>query len=147
MYKTRQSVSINRSPQDVFDYATDPNNDPNWLSGTQSSQWTSDPPHGVGSTRESVVGFLGRRIESTSEITHWDKPHTYGFRTTGGPIPFTMVAGVESTGENQAEMTLDIEAEFGGFFKLAEGLVGKQLDKQMEANLDALKILLEAEQE
>ena len=147
MYKTRHSVSINRSAQDVFDYATDPANDPNWLSGTQSSQWTSDPPHGVGSTREVVVRFLGRRIESTSEITHWDKPHTYGFHTTGGPIQFTMVAGLESTGENQAEMTLDIEAEFGGFFKLAEGLVGKQLDKQMEANLDALKILLEAEQE
>ena len=90
---------------------------------------------------------MGRRIESTSEITHWDKPHTYGVHTTGGPIQFTMVAGLESIGENQAEMTLDIEAEFGGFFKLAEGLVGKQLDKQMEANLDALKLLLEAEQE
>ena len=63
------------------------------------------------------------------------------------PLDTCRVAGLELTGENQAEMTLDIEAEFGGFFKLAEGLVGKQLDKQMEANLDAVKLLLEAEQE
>ena len=146
MFKTRKTVSINGSPQDVFDYATDPANDGNWLSGTESSQWTSDPPHGVGSTREAVVRFLGRRIESTSEITHWDPPNTYGFKVAGGPFPFQMVAGMESTGENQTELALDIEAEFGGFFKLAEGLVGKQLEKQLEANLDALKLLLEAEQ-
>jgi len=41
-------------------------------------------------------------------------------------------------------MTLTAQAELGGFFKLAKGLVGKQLEKQMETMLVALKTLLKA---
>ena len=36
------------------------------------------------------------------------------------------------------------QAELGGFFKLAEGLVGKQIEKQMETDSAKLKKLLEA---
>lgn len=35
-------------------------------------------------------------------------------------------------------MTISGQAEIGGFFKLAEGLAGKQLEKQMEADAAAL---------
>jgi hypothetical protein len=34
--------------------------------------------------------------------------------------------------------------EIGGFFKMAEGLVGKQAEKQTEADLEVLKRLLES---
>ena len=146
MFKTQLSVSINRSQQDVFDYVTDPANDPNWQSSTESSRWTSQAPYGVGSTQDSVIKFLGRKIESTSEITIWDPPNTFGFKVTKGPIPFQGVVGFESTGESGTELTADFEAEFGGFFKLAEGLVGKQVSKEMDSNFSALKLLLEAEQ-
>ena len=147
MYKTRRSTSIDRPPQEVFDYITDPANDASWLSGTESSQFTSDPPHGVGAPKEVVVKMMGRRIETTNEITHWDRPNTYGFEAADGPIPFTTVVRLEAGGENQTEVTLDLEAEFSGFFKMAEGLVGKQFDKRMDGNLETLKLLLEAQQE
>lgn len=84
MFKTRKSVVINRSPQDVFDYVADPANDANWQGPSESSRWTSEPPHGVGSTQESVIRFLGRKIESTSEVTIWDPPNTTGFQVDGG---------------------------------------------------------------
>ena len=146
MFKTRISVSINRSQQDVFDYVTDPANDAKWQGSTESSQWTSEGPYGVGSTQDSVIKFLGRKIESTAEITIWEPPNTYGFKVIKGPIPFQGVLGFDSTGESETELTADFEAEFGGFFKLAEGLVGKQLNKEMDTNLGALKLLLEGEQ-
>ena len=146
MFKTRISVSIDRSPQDVFDYVTDPANDAKWQSSTQSAQWTSAGPPGVGSTQDSVIKFLGRKIESTAEVTIWDPPNTFGFKTIKGPIPFQAILGLESTGESATELTADFEAEFGGFFKLAEGLVGKQVNKEMDSNFGALKLLLESEQ-
>jgi hypothetical protein len=34
----------------------------------------------------------------------------------------------------------------GSFFKLAEGLVAKQLQKQLDANYETLKLLLESGQ-
>jgi hypothetical protein len=44
MFKTRKSVQINRSPQDVFDYVNDPANDANWQGPIESSRWTSEGP-------------------------------------------------------------------------------------------------------
>ena len=146
MFKTRRSVSINRSPQDVFNYVTDPANDANWQGLTESSHWTSEGPPGVGSTQDSVSRFLGRKMESTLEITIWDPPNTVGFKVTMGPMPFQGAFGFESIGENQTELTADVEAEIGGFLKLAKGLVGKQLEKQLDTDFNALKLLLEGEQ-
>ena len=146
MFKTRRSVSINRSPQDVFDYVSDPANDANWQGPAESSHWTSEAPPGVGSTQDSVVKFLGRNIDSTLEVTIWDPPNTLGFKVTEGPVPFEGAFGFEPTGEGGTELTADYEGEFGGFFKMAEGLVGKQLEKQLETDFNALKLLLEEEQ-
>lgn len=61
-------------------------------------------------------------------------------------MQFQGTFGFESTGEGGTEVIADFEVEFGGFFKLAEGLVGKQLEKQLETDFDALKLLLESEQ-
>ena len=146
MFKTRRSVSINRSPQDVFDYVSDPANDANWQGPSESSQWTSEAPPGVGSTQDSVIKFLGRKIDSTLEITIWDPPNTLGFKVIEGPMPYEGTMGFESTAEGGTELTADFEGEIGGFFKMAEGLVGKQLEKQLDTDFSALKLLLEGEQ-
>ena len=37
-------------------------------------------------------------------------------------------------------------AEFGGLFKLAEGLISKQLEKQMDTDHNTLKLLMESNQ-
>ena len=125
---------------------TNPANAVEWQSTCQGAQWVSEPPHGVGSTHDSVDKWLGGKIVSSFEVTIWDRPNRYGFKTIKGPIPVQTVIGFESTGENETEMTVDVEAEVGGFFKLAEGLVGKQIDKQLETDFNAMKLLLEGEQ-
>lgn len=48
----------------------------------------------------------------------------------------------EGTG---TKMIMDGQVEAGGFFKLAEGMVKKQLESQFVTNLNALKLLLEAD--
>ena len=118
MFKTRISVSIARTREDIFDYVTDPANDVQWQSSVQSSQWASQPPHGVGSTQNLVNRFLGRKIKSTIEITIWDRPNTFGIKVIKGPVPFQAVIG----------------------------LVGKQLEKELKTDFNALKLLLEGEQ-
>jgi len=76
--KARIARSINRPPQAVFDYVTDPTNNAGWQ----------------------------------------------------GPT----------------ELTFDTESELSGPFRFAEGLIVKQLKKQLETDFDALKQALEAEQ-
>jgi len=141
MYKFESSIFINRPQHEVFDYVTNPANTPQWQSGTESAKWTSDGPPGVGSTLKIVISFLGRKIEAVAEITGWDPPNLYRTKSLGGPFPFEAASKFEAQGGGTL-LTQTVQAEFGGFFKLAEGLVGKQLEKQFEANHAALKLLL-----
>jgi hypothetical protein len=61
-----------------------------------------------------------------------------------GPIPYESTIKLEAQ-DNGTLLTFSGQVEFGGFFKLAEGLVGQQLKKHQEADLAALKLLLEAD--
>jgi hypothetical protein len=48
--------------------------------------------------------------------------------------------------EGGTQLTVHSGGEFGGFFKIAEGLVVKQLGKMVDTNFDNLKKLLEESQ-
>ncbi|MFO7622997.1 MAG: SRPBCC family protein, partial [Anaerolineales bacterium] len=87
MFKLEKSIFINCPQQEVFDFASDPANIHKWQSNFISVEWTSEEQHGVGSTQRSVSRFLGRDIESTSQITVWDPPHRFSFKVVRGPVP------------------------------------------------------------
>ncbi|MCH7611644.1 MAG: SRPBCC family protein [Chloroflexi bacterium] len=145
MFTFEKSIFINRPQQEVFDFVTDPANDAQWQGSTEVAEWTSQGPPGVGSTQRSVFRFWGRKIDSTLEVTIWDPPNQLGRKVVSGPVPFEGTIKLESQ-ENGTQLTLVGEAEIGGFFKIAEGLVRKQLEKQLDTELNALKLLLEAGQ-
>lgn len=142
MYKFEKSIFIDRPPREIFDYMTDPANDAKWQSSSEGSEWTSEGPVGVGSTLRTVNKFMGRKIEAISEVTTWDPPDQYAQKTVGGPVPFQINVFFASK-DSGTQVTIMAEAELGGFFKLAEGLVGKQLEKEIESDLKTLKLLLE----
>jgi carbon monoxide dehydrogenase subunit G len=86
MINFESSLFINRPQQEVFDFLTNPANDAKWQSGTELAEWTSEAPHGVGSTQRSVGKLLGRKIDIAIEVTNWDPPQQMGFKTVGGPL-------------------------------------------------------------
>ena len=143
MYKFESSTFINRPQQEVFDYVTNPANNAKWQDGTESAEWTSAGPPRVGSTVKFVAKLLGRKIEAVVEVTGWDPPNLLSIKSVGGPIPFESTQRFAAQGDGTL-LTETGQAEIGGFFKLAEGLVGKQLEKQSEASRAALKLLPEA---
>jgi carbon monoxide dehydrogenase subunit G len=142
MYKFEKSIMINRPQQEVFDYITDPAKSAEWQSGVSSGEWTSDGPPGVGSTFRTSARYLGRNMDSELEITHWDPPNRVSFKVASGPVPAEFTNTLEAQDDGTL-MSLTAQAEFGGFFKLAEGLAGRQLEKQIDSDLSALKLLLE----
>jgi uncharacterized membrane protein len=143
MYTFEHNVFINRPTQEVFDYITQPSNAPKWQGTAQSAEWTSNGPVGVGSTWRAENKFMGRKVEATLEITSWDPPNEHSFKSVGGSVPFETRTKLEAK-EDGTQLTMIGQAELGGFFKLAEGMVGKQMDKQMETDLANLKRMLEA---
>ena len=87
--------------------------------------------------------MLGRKTEATVEVTKWNPPKQSGNKTIGGPVPVEVTTTFEAQ-EDGTLVTIAGQAEFGGFFKMAEGLVGKQVEKQLASDLSSLKLLLEA---
>ena len=143
MYTFEKEIFINLPQQEIFDYITDPANDEKWRKSSVSVEWTSEGPVGVGSTQTSVDKFLGRNMETDSEITVWDPPNEYGWKSVGGPVPFELSLKFTAEGDG-TQLTFSGQAELGGFFKLAEGLAGKQMEKQIDGDFNNLKDVLEA---
>jgi len=143
MFAFENKITIERPQQEVFDFISDPANDSKWRDSAVSAEWTSDGPVGVGSTQRSVDKLLGREIESTSEVTVWDPPNQFGWKSIDSPMPYDLKISLVPEGSG-TQLTFSGQAEFGGFFKLAEGLVGKQMEKQMANDFKSLKKFLES---
>ena len=143
MINYEYQFTVSATPQEVFDLFTNPTKDVEWRGSAVSAEWTSDPPHGVGSTIKALDKALGREIASTQEITAWDPPNKNGFKGASGPMSFELTATFEAH-DNGTKATMTVEAESGGFFKIAENLFAKQLKKQVTADMDGLKRYLES---
>ena len=142
MISFTKQIWINRSIEDVFDFSTAFENNHLWTSGLVRSEQTSDGPLGVGTTGIFVQKFMGREMENDVEVTAYDRPYQACMSSTSGPISF---AGCQSYEEQEGGtlFTFSVEAEAGGFFKVAEGMVRKQMETQFEGDLVTLKTIME----
>ena len=84
-------------------------------------------------------------MESNVEMTAWEYGHKYGYKSVGGSFPVEGY-GLFEAKDDGTELTMHMKMQAGSFFKVAEGLVAKQMEKQLDASFDALKLVLESEE-
>ncbi len=137
------STFINRPLQEVFDFTIDPANAIQWIKGTESAKWVSAGPVGVGSVMHTVGRFLGREVVSDAEITQFAPPNVWGQKSKSGPLKLENTNKYESK-DGGTLLIQSFQAEVGGFFKIAENLAIKQMQKQVASDGQSLKKLLEA---
>src|SRR5215207_4531137 len=80
------SVVIERPPEEVFAYVSDLRNVPEWgaLSGEMRKE-TEGPPE-VGARYTADLTFLGRRLAISYEVSAYEPPRLFAFRSLGGPF-------------------------------------------------------------
>jgi uncharacterized protein YndB with AHSA1/START domain len=143
MFEFEVTTFINRPPQEVFDFTIDPANVLQWQNGAVSARWSSEGPAGVGSTIHSVNRFLGREVVMDAEITQWNPPNVWGQKAANGQLKLENTNKCESK-DGGTLFVQSFKGAVGGFFRVAEGLAMKQIQKQIETDGNALKMLLEA---
>ena len=136
------SVDINRSPDEVFDFLSDFENNPKWQNGMKNCTWTSEPPLRVGSTYSQEASFLGRPIVSHFEVIAYEPGRMVKATSPTGTFPITFTRSVEPHGVGTRVKAL-IEGDSGGVFKIAEPLMAPLVRKSIEADYVRLKELLE----
>jgi uncharacterized protein YndB with AHSA1/START domain len=144
MVSIKSSVSLKRPLAEVFQFISDnQRNATQWVAGLIEARVTNHVV-GVGRAWVDTMQLLGRRVEVPSEVTEYEPNRVIGFKSTSGPIPVAGSFSFEPDGEG-TKLTYSLQGEPGGFFKLAEPLVARSMQRQWDTNLANLKDVLEQE--
>jgi len=142
MVKFEISEHINRPVAEVFKYIADPTKLPEWNTIVEEAT-PSETPVKVGTRVKQRARFLGRKIESTAEVTEHEPDKRFTTKTDR-PFPLTISNAFEAEGSG-TKLVVMMEGEPGGFFKVGEPILARIAKKQMQAQLDTAKELLEAQ--
>ena len=143
---TTSIIDIDRPPDEVFAYVTDPSHFVEWQRGVVSGHMDTSGPPTVGSKCVTArkIGFAVRT--DTSAVTHVDPPRTWGVRGIDGPIRALVEVAVDALdGGRRSTVRIDLDFEGHGVGRLLVPIaVRPQAAREMPANLKRLKERLES---
>ena len=86
--RVSSSVTIGLPVEDVFAVLTNVENTEKWFPAQVQEWWTSEPPHGVGSTRHAVARMGWFRSENDAVVTVYEPPRRGVMKGTSKNAPF-----------------------------------------------------------
>jgi Polyketide cyclase / dehydrase and lipid transport len=146
MPPTVVSTVVGRPAAEVFAYATDPARFREWQQGVIDGHQDQPGPAQAGMKCLTTRRIGGANRVVTAEVTHVDAPRTWGVRGIDGPIRATVDVTVEPLTETSSRLAIAVDFDGHGIGKLLVPLVRRQAQKEMPANLEALKRHVEAHQ-
>ena len=138
------NLVINRPIEEVFAFISNPENLPRWRASSLEVKRVSSEPFGVGSVFKGRFTFLGRPLDGNLEVITHEPPRSYATRLTEGPFPLEAHYTLDPANAG-TQLSLVVQGEPGGFFKLAEPLVVSMARRSYESDLHNLKEMLEAQ--
>jgi uncharacterized protein YndB with AHSA1/START domain len=140
MIRFQFSLDIDRPPAEVFAYVTDAERLPEWQSSAVEARWQGEKARGA--RIHEVRKFLGRRMDSDLEVTEYEPDRLFALKAVSGPVPFSVHQTLEPR-DGGTRLTFVGEGEPGGFFKLAEPIVGRVAERQFKGDFETMKDILE----
>jgi hypothetical protein len=140
------STVVDRPAAEVFAYATDPGRFHEWQQGVIDGRLEQAGPARVGTKCLTTRRIGGANRAVTSELTHIDAPRAWGVRGIDGPVRATVDVTVEPLTDSSSRLTIAVDFDGHGIGRLLVPLiVRRQADKEMPANVEALKRRVEAQ--
>jgi hypothetical protein len=136
-------IEIARPQAEVAEYASNPDNAPEWYVNIKSVEWRTQPPLRVGSRLAFIAHFLGRRLAYTYEFVELVPGERLVMRITEGPFPMETTYTWESLREGHTRMTLRNRGEPSGFGKLAAPIMATAMRRANRKDLEQLESILE----
>lgn len=141
-FNVRVEAHVARSPEEVSGYMFDPLHDPEWITGIEHV----DPPAapvGVGTETHRLARFMGRRIDYVLKVVEHVPDRLLVMESIRAPFPMGVTYGVEPDGSG-ARVSLRVTGGYGLLMRLAQPIVGRQIKRNLEADLRQLRGRLEA---
>ena len=136
------AVEIARPPAEVWAYLADPTHLPGWQADVEEIRGASGGPLSIGETFTEVRSFLGKRAESTLEVTRAEPGRELSLRTVSGPVRVEIRHLLEPAGDGTV-VRVEAEADAGKLFGLGGPLLRKAAERRACGDFERLKSLLE----
>jgi uncharacterized membrane protein len=133
---------IQRPRTEVAAYATEPANDPQWISGVKSAQMVTDPPVRVGTRVERRAAFLGKRIDYLMEIAEFVPAERIVMRSVRSPFPMRVTYRFDDAAGG-TRVGIRVEGDASGFYRLAAPLLARSVKAGITRDLANLRSQLE----
>ncbi|GAA2638648.1 hypothetical protein GCM10010425_47860 [Streptomyces spororaveus] len=145
MSAMRKSIDIDRRPEDVYAYLTDPTHLPEWQDSAVSAVPIGALPVHVGSLILVTRQIGRRRVPTTLEFVELDPPRSWHVHGVDGPVRPDVRGTVEPLdGGARSRLTLDVDFEGHGVGRALVPLVVRPMvRKEMPRGEAKLKHLLE----
>jgi carbon monoxide dehydrogenase subunit G len=134
------TVRIARPPADVFGYLTDVGKLTEWQSSAVEAR--AEGELRVGARIKEIRNFLGRRAESTLEVSEYEPGRKFSLRVLSGPLLFEVRHALTPEGEG-TRLDWVAEADTSRFPKLAVRMMAGTAERQFKGDLERLKRVLE----
>lgn len=141
-YRDTAEIEIDVPIDEVFSYVTDPHNHVYWHQVVSDVHDVSEPT-GVGQRFTWTAHYLGKRVESTQEVTDFEPNTLYALQSVTGPYHGAHHFQFEPR-DNGTWVTVTLAVEDLDFLaKLAEPLIQRAAHRAQQHSLETLKDLLE----
>ena len=142
MAHAENSITINRSTADVFNFLLDGGNNPRWRPGVLDIQHDAATPAGLGAVYKQGLKGPGGRIDGDYKVTQLQPNQLIEFQVITGPARPTGTYKLEPSG-NGTRVSFVLDFQPKGLAKLMDGIIGKTMQSEV-GNLSNLKTVLES---
>lgn len=136
------TTRIDAARDQVASYVVDNRNDPAWIGGISESKLLGDPPIGVGSHVRRVASVMGRRIEYVNEVTRLVPGSVLEMHSVKSPFPMRITYAFEDVA-GTTQTSVRVQGDPSALYRLAGPLLSRQVKKNVQADLERLKDILE----
>lgn len=138
------SIVINRPPDEVWAFMTDPFNSPRMRPGFLGWRTDAPGPLGAGSTMQGRTIILGIETRINARVVEWDPPHSWVITMTGRPMRSYIDRVTLETIGDATRIVRSTEVEPHPAMNLLRPLYAPIFRRQQRAAFENAKRLLES---
>jgi uncharacterized protein YndB with AHSA1/START domain len=137
------TIEIERTPEEVFEFISKPENFPLWQESLIEIRREAKGPLRVGSQVTEVRSFMGRKMETTWTCTEHEPHLRSSIEEDEGMVPFKGTFELEPLDGDATLFTWIVETPGPRGIKVPGVIVGRMVRRQLAVDSERLKELLE----
>lgn len=143
MITQAHQIVIERPVEEVFSFLSIPENNPQWETMVVESKMVTSGPMRVGSQFSEKVKLFGSPFETVCTVTEYEFPRVIGYRSDSSPrLQYEGRVSLQPEGSG-TRLSFNGTNQLGGVWRFLEPLMGGEVKKEVEGDLQKLKHLLE----